>query len=99
MACNALEQWERLVFSDSAAVMSSWIVKSIACATAFAVASVDAAALAPHPRDMTFLPKRADNTSTSGWPYGPFSTDGRDIVDSNGDAVTWTGVNWPGSGE
>jgi len=74
-------------------------MKSILCAAALAVTSVKAAALSPHPRDMTFLPRRSANESTSGWPYGPFSTDGRDIVDANGDAVTWTGVNWPGSGE
>lgn len=36
---------------------------------------------------------------TSEWPYGPFNTRGRDIVNSRGEAVTWTGVNWPGSGE
>jgi endoglucanase len=73
-------------------------MKSILCAAALAVMSVNAAALTPHPRDMTFLPRRTLNESTSGWPYGPFSTDERNIVDSNGDAVTWTGVNWPGSG-
>src|SRR4051812_35078788 len=78
--------------------MAVFTMKSIFCAAALAVTSVKAAALSPHPRDMTFLPRRAANESTSGWPYGPFSTDGRDIVDSNGDAVTWTGVNWPGSG-
>lgn len=33
------------------------------------------------------------------WPHGPFSTDGRDIVNSQGEAVTWMGVNWPSSGE
>jgi hypothetical protein len=78
--------------------MAAFTMNSIICAAALAVTSIKAAALAPHPRDMTFLPRRAANESTSGWPYGPFSTDGRDIVDSNGDAVTWTGVNWPGSG-
>jgi len=78
--------------------MAVFTMKSILCAAALAVTSVKAAALSPHPRDMTFLPRRAANESTSGWPYGPFSTDGRDIVDSNGDAVIWTGVNWPGSG-
>lgn len=78
--------------------MAVLTMKSVLCAAALAVTSVKAAALTPHPRDMTFLPRRAANESTSGWPYGPFSTDGRDIVDSNGDAVTWTGVNWPGSG-
>lgn len=82
--------------------MASWKTRVTAAfaATASMAAVVDAAALSPHPRDVTFLPKRADNTtSSSGWPYGPFKTDGRDIVDSKGDAVTWTGINWPGSGE
>ncbi|KAJ5390925.1 glycoside hydrolase family 5 protein [Penicillium cataractarum] len=30
------------------------------------------------------------------WPYGPFSTKGRDIVNSRGDVIQWAGVNWPG---
>ncbi|KAH8730932.1 glycoside hydrolase superfamily [Phaeosphaeriaceae sp. PMI808] len=30
---------------------------------------------------------------------GPYSTKGRDIVDSRGQKVTWAGVNWPMSGE
>lgn len=79
--------------------MVAFTMRSIACAAAVAVTSASAAVLTPHPRDMTFLPRRAENTSTSGWPYGPFNTDGRNIVDSNGDAVTWTGINWPGSGK
>tara|TARA_R110002003_G_scaffold70_12_gene6402 strand:+ start:7155 stop:7406 length:252 start_codon:yes stop_codon:yes gene_type:complete len=29
---------------------------------------------------------------------GPYSTSGRDIVDSKGEKVTWAGVNWPMSG-
>lgn len=37
-------------------------------------------------------------TDASQWPYGPFSTQGRDIVNAKGEAVTWAGVNWPGSG-
>lgn len=40
---------------------------------------------------------RADNSSA--WPYGPFSTKGRDIINSRGEAITWAGVNWPMSGE
>ncbi|KAK1995834.1 beta-1,6-galactanase [Colletotrichum falcatum] len=39
------------------------------------------------------------NRTGSAWPYGPFSTRGRDIVDSRGEVVTWAGVNWPMSGE
>ncbi|KAK1753321.1 glycoside hydrolase superfamily [Echria macrotheca] len=37
--------------------------------------------------------------SDGGWPYGPFHTSGRDIVNSKGDKITWAGVNWPLSGE
>lgn len=40
---------------------------------------------------------RADNSSA--WPYGPFSTKGRDIVNARGEPITWAGVNWPMSGE
>ncbi|THZ75892.1 Exo-beta-1,3-glucanase [Aureobasidium pullulans] len=42
--------------------------------------------------------QESTNTSTS-WPYGPFSTQGRDIVNTKGEAQTFAGVNWPGSGE
>lgn len=42
---------------------------------------------------------RADTPSSDSWPYGPFSTQGRDIVNSKGEPVTWAGVNWPMSGE
>ncbi|KAL2205138.1 glycoside hydrolase [Sarocladium strictum] len=34
-----------------------------------------------------------------GWPYAPLRTDGRDILNSRGDKVTWAGINWPMSGE
>lgn len=34
----------------------------------------------------------------TGWPFAPFETEGRDIVNSKGDKVTWAGVNWPMSG-
>ena len=78
--------------------MAVFTMKSIIRAAALAVTSVKAAALSPHPRDVTYLPRRAANESTSGWPFGPFSTDGRDIVNSKGEAQTWTGINWPGSG-
>jgi hypothetical protein len=30
--------------------------------------------------------------------HGPYSTQGRDIVDSRGEKITWAGVNWPMSG-
>ena len=33
-----------------------------------------------------------------GWPYAPLRTEGRDVVDSRGEKVTWAGLNWPMSG-
>lgn len=36
---------------------------------------------------------RAGNSSA--WPYGPFNTKGRDIVNARGDVISWAGVNWP----
>ncbi|GKT42658.1 glycosyl hydrolase 5 family protein [Colletotrichum spaethianum] len=43
--------------------------------------------------------RQEGNQTGSAWPYGPFSTRGRDIVNSRGEVVTWAGVNWPMSGE
>ncbi|KXX78591.1 Endoglucanase E1 [Madurella mycetomatis] len=37
--------------------------------------------------------------NTTDWPYGPYRTEGRDIVDSRGDVVTLAGINWPLNGE
>lgn len=54
----------------------------------------------PHSRWSTsenHVEPRTSNSSV--WPYGPFSTKGRDIVNARGEAVTWAGVNWPLSGE
>lgn len=39
-----------------------------------------------------------DNT-TDIWPYGPFRTAGRDIVNSRNDTIVWAGLNWPLSGK
>lgn len=39
------------------------------------------------------------NSNSPVWPYGPFSTKDRDIVNARGEAITWAGVNWPLSGE
>ena len=70
---------------------------------AVAVAAVLQAPLTAHaitlPNEASIISSRADNNGSSQWPYGPFSTSGRDIVNSKGEAVTWAGVNWPGSGE
>ncbi|KAF2182071.1 glycoside hydrolase family 5 protein [Zopfia rhizophila CBS 207.26] len=40
--------------------------------------------------------KRVENGTSFN---GPYSAHGRDIVDSQGQKVTWAGVNWPMSGE
>ncbi|EGU83355.1 hypothetical protein FOXB_06135 [Fusarium oxysporum f. sp. conglutinans Fo5176] len=40
-----------------------------------------------HPRD------------ASDWPNGPFSTDGRWVVDASGQQVHFAGVNWPGAAQ
>ncbi|KAK2020962.1 beta-1,6-galactanase [Colletotrichum zoysiae] len=45
------------------------------------------------------ITRQEGNQTGSAWPYGPFSTRGRDIVNSRGEMVTWAGVNWPMSGE
>ncbi|KAI1339818.1 glycoside hydrolase superfamily [Xylariaceae sp. FL0016] len=45
------------------------------------------------------LSSRSSNQSTDQWPYAPFRTQGRHIVNSHNESVTWAGVNWPLSGE
>lgn len=35
----------------------------------------------------------------SQWPYGPFKTKGRDIVNQKGEKISWAGINWPMSGK
>ncbi|EUC30258.1 glycoside hydrolase family 5 protein [Bipolaris victoriae FI3] len=42
--------------------------------------------------------RQATNGSSPSF-NGPYSTRGRDIVDRNGQTVSWAGVNWPMSGE
>lgn len=44
---------------------------------------------------MHHLTKRQSNGTAF---HGPYKTQGRDIVDSRGQAITWAGVNWPMSG-
>ncbi|KAH9904218.1 glycoside hydrolase [Xylariomycetidae sp. FL2044] len=43
--------------------------------------------------------RRADEVRSDGWPYAPFSTRGRDIVNTRNETVVWAGVNWPLSAE
>ncbi|KAI0131555.1 glycoside hydrolase family 5 protein [Daldinia grandis] len=44
------------------------------------------------------ISRRQGNSSTE-WPYGPFRTKGRDVINSREEVITWAGVNWPMSGE
>ncbi len=53
----------------------------------------------PSPPGMGNGPKPPSQQTPSGWPYGPFTSDGRDMKNAKGQAVTWVGVNWPMSGE
>ena len=32
------------------------------------------------------------------WPYAPFTTKGRDVVNKRSEVISWAGVNWPMSG-
>jgi endoglucanase len=43
--------------------------------------------------------RRQAANGTAGSFNGPYSTQGRDIVDSRGEKITWAGVNWPMSGK
>lgn len=35
----------------------------------------------------------------SHWPFAPFTTSGRDIINNKRDVVTYAGINWSGHGE
>ena len=66
--------------------------------TALAAVSASASYLPPtaaEPHFMQHLTKRQSNGTAF---HGPYNTQGRDIVNSRGEAVTWAGVNWPMSG-
>ncbi|GAP85601.2 putative glycoside hydrolase family 5 protein [Rosellinia necatrix] len=52
-----------------------------------------------NPHQNAIGPHLERDSSGQEWPYAPFSTKGRDIVNNRGEAVTWAGVNWPMSGE
>ncbi|KAK4496726.1 hypothetical protein PRZ48_012709 [Zasmidium cellare] len=67
--------------------------------TASLAATVSAVVLGDAGEISSLSYPRQSNNGSSEWPYGPFSTRGRDIVNTRGEAVTWAGVNWPGSGE
>lgn len=68
--------------------------------TAFAGAVVSAGYLPEVSSHTAFRynARRQATNSTSPSFNGPYSTRGRDIVDSNGEKATWAGVNWPMSG-
>ena len=67
-------------------------------ATAFVGAIASASYLpstAQEPRFSQHLRRQRNGTAF----HGPYSTQGRDIVDSRGEKITWAGVNWPMSGK
>ena len=45
------------------------------------------------------LPSPIQQRRQDGWPYAPFTTSGRDIKNTQGDTVTYAGVNWPGAAD
>ena len=45
--------------------------------------------------DMSRLEDNVKHQESSEWPYGPFSTKGRDIINTRGDVIRWAGINWP----
>jgi endoglucanase len=67
---------------------------------ASALALVSAGYLPDVPSNAAFnynARRQVANGSTPSF-NGPYSTRGRDIVDSRGEKITWAGVNWPMSG-
>jgi endoglucanase len=65
--------------------------------TAFVGAIASASYLPPTAQEPSFsrhLRRQSNGTAF----HGPYSTQGRDIVDSRGETITWAGVNWPMSG-
>lgn len=67
----------------------------VTCLALFAARHGLAATLESRSFDSDFQVYEARETH---WPYGPFRTDGRDIVNARGEKVKWAGVNWPMSG-
>jgi hypothetical protein len=65
--------------------------------TVVAAVSASAGYLPPSAEDAHFsLNLRRQSNGTQF--HGPYSTQGRDVVDSRGEKITWAGVNWPMSG-
>jgi endoglucanase len=70
----------------------------LASAFAGAVASAGIPTV-DHAAPFQYNTRRQVANSTSPDFNGPYSTHGRDIVNSKGEKITWAGVNWPMSGE
>jgi endoglucanase len=73
-------------------------VRAITCASLWAL-SAQAISLPEFHGTSTGIAAREYGNGSSEWPYGPFYTRGRDIVNTRGESVTFAGVNWPSSGE
>lgn len=97
MRCAAHFCWHGLAISSSVVKMLG--LKAIVT-SAFAGAVVSAGYLPAVNGDVSFQynAKRQQGNGTSGSFNGPYSTQGRDIVNAKGEKITWAGVNWPMSG-
>ncbi|KAI1485137.1 glycoside hydrolase superfamily [Biscogniauxia mediterranea] len=65
-------------------------LERIRCRVVTLLAAAGAAAAASSTTTSAVAPRAA-------WPNGPFTTNGRWIIDANNATVTYAGVNWPGS--
>jgi hypothetical protein len=46
-----------------------------------------------------FIATCAAVSRAASWPYPPFETDGRWIIDAAGHTITYAGINWPGAAD
>lgn len=67
--------------------------------TVFAGALASASYLPPTAQEPHFSQHTRRQTNGTAAFNGPYSTQGRDIIDNRGEKITWAGVNWPMSGK
>jgi hypothetical protein len=65
--------------------------------TALAIVTATASFLPPAAQEPRFSQHSRRQSNGTNF-HGPYSTQGRDVVDSRGEKITWAGVNWPMSG-